>query len=269
MEVLQKYEDAHDDVSIGESDISEDKGVAKITLVRPPQHATPAQNDSQFVSFNRNLSAGTKIESKNANRDDNEGKVLESLCKAISQQANVTEYLMKNHKASLLPDLTIKTFKGEPLEYKSFIRSIEHGIESCTEDDRDRLQFLLQYTSGQPHELVKSCIHVPPSTSYAKAKQMLKQYFGNEYQIAEAYIKEAMDWETIKPEDGAALQSFSLFLTGCSNTMLDITYMEDLDNAASIRELANKLPYKLKESWRKFACDLQERTKKRVGFKGL
>ena len=48
---------------------------------------------------------------------------------------------MKNHKASLLPDLTIETFKGEPLEYKSFIRSIEHGIESRTEDDRDRLQF--------------------------------------------------------------------------------------------------------------------------------
>ena len=107
--------------------------------------------------------------------------------------------------------------------------------------------FLLQYTSGQPHELVMSCIHMPPSTGYAKAKQMLKQYFGDDYKIAEAYIKEAVDWETIKPEDGAALQSFSLFLTGCSNTMEDVAYMEDLDNAASIRALANKLPYRLKE----------------------
>lgn len=43
--------------------------------------------------------------------------------------------------------------------------------------------------------------------------------------------------------------------------------MEDLDNQANIRALANKLPYMLNESWREFACDQQERTKKRVKFK--
>lgn len=42
-----------------------------------------------------------------------------------------------------------------------------------------------------------------------------------DYKIAEAYIKEALDWQTIKPEDGTALQPFSLFLTGCWNTMTD------------------------------------------------
>ena len=43
--------------------------------------------------------------------------------------------------------------------------------------------------------------------------------------------------------------------------------MEYLDITANIKALANKLPYKLKESWRKFACDLQEKTKKRAKFK--
>ena len=61
-----------------------------------------------------------------SNVEINDEPVLDSLCKAISQQANVTEYLMKNYKASLLPDLSIPTFKGDPLEYKSFIRSVEH-----------------------------------------------------------------------------------------------------------------------------------------------
>lgn len=129
------------------------------------------------------------------------------------------------------------------------------------------IQFLLQYTSGQPYKLVKSCIHMEPSAGYAKPKQILKEFFGDDYLIAEAYIKEALDWPTIKPEDGAALQSFALFLTGCSNTMTDISYMEDLDNTANIKALANKLPYKLKETWRKYACDLQEQTKKRARFK--
>ena len=201
------------------------------------------------------------------NMDCNNERVFDGFCKAMSQQANVTEYLVKNHKAALLPDLTISTFQGDPLEYNTFIRSIEHGIESRTDDNRDRLQFLLQYTSGPPHELVKSCIHMEPSAGYDRAKKMLKEFFGDDYKIAEAYINQALDWQTIKPEDGNALQSFALFLTGCSNTMADISYMEDLDNTANIKALANKLPYRLKEAWRKSACDLQEKTKKRVKFK--
>ena len=79
---------------------------------------------------------------------------------------------------------------------------------------------------------------------YAKAKRMLKDFLGDEYQIAEAYIKGALDWQTIKPEDGTPLQSFALFLTGCSNTMTNVSYMEDLDKTDNIKALANKLPYK-------------------------
>lgn len=179
------------------------------------------------------------------------------------------DYLAKNHQATLLPELKISIFSGDPLQYWTFIRSIEHSIEGRTSDACDRLQFLLQYTSGQPHELVKSCVHMEPTAGYNKAKTLLKEFFGDEYKIAEAYMKEVMDWPTIKPEDGAALQSFALFLTGCCNAVSSITYLEDLDNTANIKLLESKLPYKLKEAWRRFACDLQEKTKKRDKFKNF
>lgn len=261
LEVLHKYE--YEQMNVDITEVNEQVGDTEVkTIFQPPQHTSPASK--MIPSFQPAMPQRILPAS---NVDMNDGPVLDSLCKAISQQANVTEYLVRNHKASLLPDLSIPTFKGEPLEYKTFIRSVEHGIESRTDDDRDRLQFLLQYTNGQPHDLIKSCIHMEPSAGYAKAKQMLQEFFGDDYKIAEAYIKEALDWQTIKSEDGAALQSFALFLTGCSNAMTDISYMEDLDNTANIKALANKLPYKLKEIWRKSACDLQERTKKRVKFK--
>ena len=221
------------------------KKEVKSVIQPPPQLIAPTPDVKPAVQIAplQRASATTKVEFKDGPEPDslapqrassapkmevNEGPVLDSLCQAITQQANVTEYLVRNHKASLLPDLTIPIFKGDPLEYKSFIRSIEHGVEGRTSDNRDRLQFLLQYTSGQPHELVKSCIHMEPSAGYAKAKQLLKEFFGDDYLIAEAYIKEALDWPIIKSEDGTALQSFALFLTGCSNTMTDISYMEDL-----------------------------------------
>lgn len=98
------------------------------------------------------------------------------------------------------------------MEYKSFIGAIEHGIESRTNDNRDHLQFLLRFTSGQPHELVKSCIHMEPSAGYTKAKQMLKEFFGDDFKIAEAYIKEALDWPAFKPEDGVAVVSAVLLI---------------------------------------------------------
>ena len=39
-----------------------------------------------------------------------------------------------------------------------------------------------------------------PSAGHTKAKQMLQEFFGDDD------IKEALDWQTIKSEDGAALQ---------------------------------------------------------------
>ncbi|XP_016523109.1 uncharacterized protein LOC107835283, partial [Poecilia formosa] len=264
MEVLQKYENVQEDNSIFQADQKDGEEDIKPTL------QLPSQNTLKSASFKHTAPAAPVQMATSAPEvepRDQHRPVLDGLCQAISQQSHVTEYLVKNHKASLLPHLTIPVFNGKPLEYRSFIGAIEHGIESRTVNDRDRLQFLLQYTSGQPHELVKSCIHMESSAGYAKAKQMLKEFFGDDFKISEAYIKEALDWPAIKPEDGHALQSFALFLTGCSNTMMDISYLEDLDNTANIKSLANKLPYKLKESWRKAACDLQERTKKRAKFK--
>lgn len=262
LEVLQKYEDTQPDMSIFADDDQNGKTEIKTTFHPTSQYVSSAPYDGDDVQTPMHERTVPAPSTERAGEP-----VLDSLCQAISQQVNVTEYLVKNHKASLLPDISIPTFNGDPLEYNSFIGSIEHGIENRTDNNRDRLQYLLQYTSGQPHELVKSCIHMEPSVGYTKAKQMLKEFFGDDFKIAEAYIKEALDWQTIKPEDGTALQSFALFLTGCYNAMTDVNYMEDLDNTSNLRALANKLPYKLKEAWRKYACDLQDKTKKKVKFK--
>lgn len=84
-----------------------------------------------------------------------------------------------------------------------------------------------------------------------KAIQMRKKFFGNDYYEMEngSLHETCLDWPPIKPEDGAALQSFELFLTSCSNTMIDINSMDKLDLASNIKALVNKLPYKLKEAW--------------------
>lgn len=108
-----------------------------------------------------------------------------------------------------------------------------------------------------------------PDAGYQKAKQLLKEHFGNNYKIAVAYMNKVLDWAPIKPEDAEVLNAFSLFLTACCNTMTEVSYMEELDNVANLKAIVAKLPFKLRERWRGVVCHKQEECDRRVKFKDL
>ncbi|KAK7925238.1 hypothetical protein WMY93_007548 [Mugilogobius chulae] len=148
-------------------------------------------------------------------------------------------------------------------------RAFEHGVEDKTDNDKDRLYYMEQYTSGQPRELIRSCLHMDPTRGYKEAKRLLEEHFGNAYKISVAYINKALDWPTIKSDDGEALHAFGLFLTGCRNAMNDVEFMEELDNTANMRAIIAKLPYKLRERWRTYACGVHEWDQRRAKFEDL
>jgi hypothetical protein len=131
------------------------------------------------------------------------------------------------------------------------------------------LYYLEQYTSGQSRELVKTCLFLDPDIGFAKAKELLLEHFGNEYQIASAYIKKALSWSSIRAEDSQTLKSFALYLRGCLNAINEIAYMDELNLASNLKLLVGKLPYKLRERWRAEACHFQESTNRRATFKIL
>ena len=88
-----------------------------------------------------------------------------------------------------------------------------------------------------------------PERGYEHAKKSLKKKYGNKYKIGMAYIEKAMSWPPIKSEDSSAPESFSVFLTGCCNTMEDIDYMKGMDHPKTLKAVVSKLPYKLREKW--------------------
>ncbi|KAL7868352.1 hypothetical protein SRHO_G00097360 [Serrasalmus rhombeus] len=194
---------------------------------------------------------------------------VETLCSVMTRQNNITELMVKQQKMMTLPPLDIPTFSGDPLDYNTFVSAFEHGVESRTESPKDRLYFLEQFTSGQPKELIKSCLHMKPDAGYHRARQLLKDHFGNDYKIAVAYMNKVLSWTPIKPEDAEALNAFSLFLTACSNIMAEVSYMEELNNVANLKAIIAKLPYKLRERWRSVVCGMQEQSDRRVKFKDL
>ncbi len=73
----------------------------------------------------------------------------------------------------------ISVFSGDPLEFTFFIRAFEHGVENenKTTNNKDRLYFLEQFTTGQPKVLVCICQHMPSERGYREAKILLYQHF--------------------------------------------------------------------------------------------
>ncbi len=203
------------------------------------------------------------------NHHDRTDLSTDSLHEVLQRQNEVTEMLIKQQNLSQLPQRDISTFTGDPLTYRSFIRAFEHAIDSKTDSHQDRLYYLEQFTSGEPLDLIRSCEHMKPDRAYKEARELFDRHYGDEMTIATAYIKKAMEWPQIRPEDRKGLNAFALFLVGCCNTINDVDYMDEMNNPTNMKSILSKLPFKLKERWRSYAYDIQERTRKRARFPDL
>lgn len=192
----------------------------------------------------------------------------DNLATVMQRQNEITESLIKQQRLSTLPSPNIPIFKGDPMEYRLFMRAFEHRIESKTENSKDRLYYLEQHTSGQPNDLVRSCFHMEPEQGYTEAKKLLKERFGDKYKISMAYLDKALNWPTIKSDDAKALESYTLFLTNCNNAMTELEYLDEMENAANMRTVISKLPYRLREKFKSIAIDIQKNNK-RTKFKDV
>lgn len=56
------------------------------------------------------------------------------------------------------PDIKVEIFDGNVLKFQYFITTFEAVVESKIFDRKGRLTRLINYTSGKPKELIKSCI---------------------------------------------------------------------------------------------------------------
>jgi hypothetical protein len=54
----------------------------------------------------------------------------------------------------------------------------------------------------------------------------------------------------IKAEDSDALEDFSFLLSSCKNSLEAIGYLNKIENPSSMKNIIEKLPFKLQERWR-------------------
>ena len=67
-------------------------------------------------------------------------------------------------------------------------------------------------SSRQARDWVRSCLHMDARRRYSEAKRLLKRHFGNEMNMANAYLNKALNWTAIEADDGESLYAFAFYL---------------------------------------------------------
>ena len=171
--------------------------------------------------------------------------------------------------ALTLPQPDLPVFSGDPIEYCDFIRAFENLIERKTTNPSTRLYYLLQYTSGQVQDLVRSCLTMREDKGYDEARKLLADRYGQPYKIATAYVDRIINGQPIRAEDGAALQKYSILLTSCSNTLREIGYLSRLENPDTLKKIVDRLPYTLRLKWREMADKVMQQEQRDANLKDI
>lgn len=191
------------------------------------------------------------------------------LVQFLQKQNNISDLLIKQQKAAQLPAREIPIFDGDPLKYTVFIQAFKHCVEDKCANKGDCLYFLERYTRGRPQELIQTCLHMAPEIGFERAKALLNEHFGNEMKLTNAYMNKVLTWPNIKVENLSLLQEYALFLRGCSNAMLALANLNELNMSSNMKTVISKLPYKMKEQFRNVACDIQETNHRRPNFNDI
>ena len=173
--------------------------------------------------------------------------------------------------ALTLPQREFPVFNGDLIEYCDFIQAFENpvkrymlpilgtsfefvllstpDIECKTSSLSARIYYLLQSTSRHVQDLVWSCLAMR-DIGYSEVRRLLAESYGQLLKIATAYVDHVINAQPIHAEDGPVLQRFSILLTGCTNTLNEIGYLNSLENPESLRKIVDRLPYLLRLKWR-------------------
>ena len=160
---------------------------------------------------------------------------------------NVLATCPRTVNVSAIPEPLI--FDGHPANYCSFVDSFDTLICPVISDAKQRLFYLLKYTKGVAHTLVKGCQYMPSPDGYNTARKLLQENFGKKFQIAKACVDKILIGPPLNQNNKPSLIAFSAELTACMCTLSGMNYLHKIDNMDIISKIVKRLPPQWYSSW--------------------
>lgn len=115
----------------------------------------------------------------------------------IELQQKQNEAIIATHQqltaAMTLPQPTITKFKGDPIEYNTFIMAFDASIRTKASTSSDLLYYLNQHLEDEPADVIQGCLHMSPDKGYSEARRLLRR----EYKI--------LQWSPVRLDDSQGL----------------------------------------------------------------
>ena len=148
-----------------------------------------------------------------------------------------------------LPKPNLINFAGDPLAYHMFMNAFDSCVGKSSVDDASKLNRLLELCQGKARAVIKSCSMKEPSAGYARARQLLKERFGDPYVISEAWVTKIVDGPVVKPNNIESLQNFTDDVRDCVETLMTMKMLNEVDTRTRLVRLMNRLPTYLITRW--------------------
>lgn len=222
-------------------------------LTTHSQNATCAQFDNMpsVIGMRPCVSLDPNVTAHNSHNSTPIGHQI-SLSNSSPWQTNNTQLCRGADLVQELrkPKISIENFSGDPLRYIKFVRQFNCTIITNTMNDSERVSYLEQFTSGEAHKIVSGYSNLEASKAYTAILKEFDERYGNPEVLANAYIKKALEWPFIKPDDAKGLDDFGVFLTECENAVQSLETVRLLEYSENIKRLMLKLPLYLHDKWR-------------------
>lgn len=163
-------------------------------------------------------------------------------------------------KQSKAPTVDLDVFTGNPVDFPYFITTFSQAVECNIPDERGRLSRMIKYTQGEAKDLVKSCVYLPESICYKRAKELLQERYGSPYKIAAEYRKQLQAWLRLKANDTSSFTKFQTFLIKFQSAMSCVGRSASC-SPELIQVLQSKLPTYLQDKWNRAAFRIRSESK--------
>ena len=170
---------------------------------------------------------------------------------------------------SVPPLLEPDVFDGNPAYYRNFIEAFDALISFNVPEPRRKLFYLLRYTKGPAHSLVKGCQYMDEALGYLKARELLQQTLGENFQIAKACVDLLTNGPTLHVNDKPSLISFSADINSCMNTLKGMNYLHKMDNLDVLAKVAKRLPHQWLSGWQAKVDSLIHLKRQEVSIENL
>ena len=195
-----------------------------------------------------------------------EAKKVQISIKSEVDQKESLEKLCSQMVLGRLPAPEPDIFSGDPLKFTAWFNSFNALISTRSIPESERIFYLNKYLAGEAKSCVEGFLSLCTPDSYFSALELLKERFGSDFVVANAFRQKLRKWPRILNDDYVGLRKFSDYLSHVESAKNSNRSLSVLDDEQENRSLLFKIPDFCHKGWAKLAARARVDHKPYPGF---